>query len=116
VQISSFNASAGYRPGGLDVGAVWVNYGLKNTSTSSPANLLVSLTEQNLSTGNVEWGWADRPLALDANKSYSSGTMDNDWTPLATSYLVTLTVKDAQSGAVIATRSATVTTGKLRVA
>ncbi len=89
---------------------------MKNTSTSSPANLLVSLTEQNLSTGNVEWGWTDTLLFLDANKSFSQGTLDNDYTPLATSYLVTLTVKDARSGAVVATRSATVTTGKLRVA
>jgi hypothetical protein len=72
----------------------------------------VTLTEQNVATGQVEWGFTDRPLIVSANQTYSSGTLDNDWAPLATTYLVTLTVKDAQTGAVIGTRSATVSTGQ----
>jgi hypothetical protein len=113
-QISSFSATGGYRPGDLNVGAIWVSYGIKNSSQTSPANVLVSLTEQNVSTGVVEWGFADNPLTVAANSTYSSGTIDNDWTPLATTYLVTLTVKDAQSHAVIDTRQATVTTGQVK--
>lgn len=112
-QISSFSASAGYRPGGFDIGAVWVNYSVKN-GWGVPAGVTATLSEQNLSTGNVEWGYSDYRLPLDPNGSYSSGTLDNDNTPLATSYLVTLTIKDAATGQVLDTRSSTVTTGKLR--
>jgi len=104
-QISSFKATGGnYKTWG----AIWVNYTVKNCGPLE--TLSINVTETNTVTGNVEWSSTTNPY-LKTNDSYSSPNLDNDFAPQATTYLVTITVTEYSTGAVLATQTVYATTG-----
>ena len=103
-QLSSFKASGGnYKIWG----AIWVDYTVKNCGPAE--SLIVTVTETNTSTGNVDW-ISPATTYLSSNASFSM-KLDNDFAPQATTYLVTITVTEYSSGIVLATQSVYTTTG-----
>ena len=95
--IKSFGVTAGYRPGGGASGAVWTSYSVQVPSNVSP---IVRLRITNLSTRQLVW---------DSSYYIASQTVDDDFVPFSTSFLVELQLLD-YSGNLLGYASATVTT------
>ena len=105
--IASFNVKAGYRPSSNGtIGAVWAGFAVKNCSAIDET-IVAQITEK----VNSIYAYSVGTMAtLTPGQTLSPGTYDNDFAELNTSYLVTLTVTEKYTGAVLATRSVTVTT------
>ena len=105
--IESFNVKAGYRPSSNGtMGAVWTGFTVKNCSAIDET-IIAQVNE----TINSKYAYSVGAMAtLTPGQALSPGTYDNDFAELNTSYLVTLTVTEKYTGAVLATRSVTVTT------
>jgi hypothetical protein len=97
-KISSFSNSNGYYSVWA---AIWTPFSIQS-SCSTPVNW--SMTYTNGDTGAVDF-------ARSSSTAYmSSGTIDEDWAAFSTPYTVALTVTDPNTGAVLASQSALVTT------
>ncbi|MBI3414404.1 MAG: hypothetical protein HY043_03645 [Verrucomicrobia bacterium] len=96
--ITSFKVTAGYRPGGGASGAVWTSYSVQVPSGTTP---IVHLTVADAVTGQYYYNG----MVL----YYSSATIDADYVPFSTTCVVKLDLLN-NSGAVLDSRSATVTT------
>lgn len=96
--ITNFSNSNGYYSVWA---AIWTSFTISNNGCA-PMNW--SMTYTNGNTGAVDF-------YRSSSTSYmSSGTIDEDWAAFSTPYTVTLTVTDPNTGAVIASQSAVVTT------
>ena len=99
--INSWKATAGYRPSSnSSIGAVWVTYKL-NTCLTSTTSVSTHIDEYNMTTGGQ--------LAWSVTVPWASGTLDNDWVPLSTTYHVVISVVD-NSGTVLQTLAMDATT------
>jgi hypothetical protein len=96
--ITSFSNSTGYYSVWA---AIWTPFSISN-SCSTPVNWEMSYTNGN--TGAVDF------VRSSSTAYMSSGTIDEDWAAFSTPYTVSLTVTDPNTGAVLASRSALVTT------
>ena len=119
-QITSYNVTAGHTPGDGATGAIWTTYTVKNCSTGV-GSYTGRLTYTNLSTGQTTAGGCSLMQSVSSAGGYYltvpmnpgqsiSCTLDNDWVPLATSFQVSLTVRDSATMTVLASNSKTVTT------
>jgi hypothetical protein len=108
-KITSFSPTAGYRPGGGNIGAVWLSYSVQNCS-SDYASLSVNVTETPADGGPV-WAWTSAPYVA-PNGTYSVSSVDNDWAEINMQYNVVMTVTDPGTGQVLATASKLISTPK----
>src|SRR3954451_12119199 len=98
VTISSFSNTDGYYK---IYAAIWTKFSIAN-SCSGPLNWRMTYT--NGTTGVVDFS------AGSSTAYMSSGTIDEDWAAFSTPYTVALTVTDPNTGDVLASTSAVVTT------
>jgi hypothetical protein len=110
--ITSFTPTAGYRPLGGNMGAVWLSYTLLDCSSTDTTQYRVDVVETPVTT-LTGWTWA---ISLYANllpgTTQKIASVDNDWALINTQYTVTMTVSDWTTGAVLASASKVVTTPK----
>ena len=99
VSVGKFGSSVGYYSVWA---AIWTSYSITN---SCGYGLNATMTYTNGNTGAVDF--VGYPTA---NSGSNGGTIDEDWAAFSTPYTVTLTVTDPYSGAVLASKSAVVTT------
>lgn len=105
---STFTVSAGRRPGGGGMEAVWTTAGAKSCA-SSLFVYAVKVQETNVATGQNVWAWNSYYVTLKPGQSSTWPTADNDWVTPDTAIRVDAQIVDG-SGNVLASRSATVTT------
>ena len=109
--ISTWNMIAGYRPGDVNIGAIWNEFAVKNCANVAET-LKVTFTEAPVGT--------DVSMANPSTVSVLAGQQygmkwDNDYATLSTTYLIQLTVTDSV-GNVLAYRSQLVTTPGIKIA
>jgi hypothetical protein len=94
---TSFKVIAGYRPGGAFAAAIWTSFSVQMINNATP---YVRLTITDSSTGQVVW-----------NSTYQmmSGTIDDDYLPFNSSYVVKVELFDA-TGRLLDTKSVNATT------
>ena len=108
-KVTSFSPTAGYRPGGGSIGAVWLSYTVQSCNTDF-ASVDVNVTETPADGGPV-WAWTTSPY-LAPNGSFGVSNVDNDWAEVNMQYNLVLTVTDPSTGSVLATASKLISTPK----
>ncbi len=101
---ASVKATAGYRPGGGNIGALWTSY----TVGSCPGlDLAYDLTQTDTSTGQPILGWSGIAFA-----GVYSSSFDNDWVALNTTFRVDVVVRSRSTGEIVASATSYATTPK----
>ncbi len=105
VPSATVKATAGYRPGGGNIGALWTDY---TVSGCVGMNLAYDLVQTNTATNTVALAF----MNVRMSSGVYSTSFDNDSVPLATTYRVDLVIHDVDSGAVVASALSSATTPK----
>lgn len=109
--ITNMNASGGYAPGSTTVGAIWAGYTVQNCGGNDWYD--ISMTETNQATGNVDWSYNSSAIVAPRTTT-GVGLVDNDYAPTATTYTVTVKVKEHSTGEELASRSLVASTPAAR--
>jgi hypothetical protein len=105
------NASGGYAPGSTTVGAIWSGYTAQNCGGSDWFD--ISMTETNQATGIVDWSY-NSSATVAPRSTTGVGLVDNDYAPTATTYAVTVKVREHSTGEELASRSLVASTPAAR--